>query len=216
MANEILKNDNSITLDWNDITGATAYHIQVSKTYWDFRATLLVDDNTLVASTHSFTSTGNGKYYWRYKAKVGGTWGAWRECNMFIVNVALAADLAATAWAFVNKSDVSDYYLLENQPLNKVEIGIHYWEAQRRNRKGDLRSEHYTTKAKITLGMNWSFLGDNQKAETERFYNLHTSFYLIVRYDNQIGTDYVYRIYEVMFTNPPSLDAAGSLEFEEV
>ncbi len=217
MANEVLKNDNSITLDWNDVSGATKYGIQVSKNYLDFRATLEHEDQTLVASTDSFTASGNGKYYWKWRAYVGSTWQPYSEVNSFIINTALASDFSATSWAFINKSDVTDFYVLELQPKSKTITPAHLWEARRRNRAGKLRSEQYTTKETISLDITYSYLGDNQKAEILRFFNLHRNFYLVTRYDNQTISDYVYGVWEAMFTEAPNLDTAGGnvLNFEE-
>ena len=111
MSNEILKNDNSISLDWNDVSGATKYWIQVSKTYLDFRTPLLHEDNNLATSDDTVTATGNGTYYWRWRAYVSGAWEPWSQVNMFIINTSLASDFTATAWTFINKTDVTDYYI---------------------------------------------------------------------------------------------------------
>lgn len=221
MSNEVLKHNTSIVLDWADYTGATKYRIEVSKTYLDFRATLEVDDNTLVASTHSFTASGNGKFYWRWSPYVGSAWLAPREVNSFIVNTALASDLSATGWTFVSKSDVTDLYLLETQPKNQpVNMHPHQWEGLKRNRKGNLRSQHYRTKDIITIDITRSggLTGDNQKAEILRFYNTHTPFYLTTRYDDQTLADYVYRCWEVLMPDSPQLDVPGGnvITLEEV
>lgn len=219
MSNECIKNDNSITLDWAD-QGGDSWKIQVSKTYMDFRSTLLVD-STEASSTKSFTATGNGKYYWRVSPRIGGTYQPWREVNSFIVNTSASADVSATGWTFVNKTDVSDLYLIENQPLNQpITIHEHQWEAIRRNRSGKLRSQHYRTKDRITIDLTRSggLMGDDQKAEVLRFYNAHTSFYLITRYDNQLINDYVYRAWEVLISETPQLDVPGGniISMEEI
>lgn len=219
MSNEVISNSNAITLSWNSIAGATLYHIQVSKTYLDFRATLLIDDNALASSTKSFTATGNGIYYWRYKAYVSSVWQDWKEVNSFIVNTSASADVSVTGWTLINKTDVSDFYLLENQPISQpIQTPEHLWEAYRRTRDGSLVTEQYATKTRLSLDISRGYLGDNQKAEIMRFYNAHTSFYLATRYDNQTMADFVYRIWEMMFTNIPQLDIPGgnTLEFEEI
>jgi len=217
MSNEAIRNDNSVTLDWSDITSTTLYHIQVSKTYIDFRSVLLVDDATLAVSTKSFTATGNGIYYWRIKPYIS-SWQPWREFCSFIVNTSLAGDISATGWALVNKSDSTDYYLFEEQPLNQpTNIHQHYFESSRRNRAGSLITEFRNTKDRISLSIGKPFLGSNQKAEIMRFHNLHTSFYLVTRYSNQLENDYVYRAWECIFSAPPQLDiAGGTLEMEEI
>jgi len=218
MANEIIKNDNAITLNWADVSGASKYWLQVSKEYLDFRATLLHEDNNLATSTDTVTATGNQNYYWRWRPYVSGAWTPWREWNSFIVNTSASDDVSATDWMFINKSDITDVYILENQPIEKpIEIAEHIWEAKRRNRKGKLRTQHFTTKGTISINIS-RHMGNNQKAEILRFYNAHTSFYLATRYDNQTEDDYVYRCYEVLFTEVPQLDIKGGniLNFEEV
>lgn len=210
MSNEAISNTNAITLDWADVTGATKYWLEVSKTYLDFRSTLVHQDNNLATSTDSFTATGNGKYYWRWRPYIG-SWQAPREVNSFIVNTSASADVSATGWTFVNKSDVSDLYLIEYQPINQpINPHDHQWEAIRRNRSGQLRSQHFRTKDRIVIDLTrGSIAGANQKAEILRFYNAHTSFYLITRYDNQTEDDYVYRAWEVLIIETPQLDAPG-------
>lgn len=217
MSNEVLVNSNSITLDFPD-DGGTVWHLQVSKAYLDFRSTLLVNDNTLASSTKAITPTGNAKYFWRYKPKVGGTWQPWSEVSMFIVNTSASGNVASTGWTFVSTSDVTDLYLLENQPITARMAPLHLWEGKKRNRKGVLKSEQYETKYTISLDLTRGFLGDDQKAEIMRFYNAHTSFYLTTKYTNQTEIDFVYRIWDVMFSEPPQLDIQGGniLNLEEV
>lgn len=209
MSNEVISNTNSIVLDWAD-QGGDSWKIQVSKTYMDFRSTLLVDA-TEASSTKSFTATGNGKYYWRVSPRVGGTYRHWQEVNSFIVNTSASADVLATGWTFVNKSDVSDLWLLAYQPMNQpITIHEHQWEAIRRNRAGQLRSQHFRTKDRISIDLTrGSITGANQKAEILRFYNAHTSFYLVTKYDNQTADDSVYRAWEVLITETPQFDIPG-------
>jgi len=217
MANEVISNSNSIVLDWADRSG-DSWKIQVSKSYLDFRAILLVD-TTVGSSTHSFSATGNAKYFWKVSPRVGGTYQPWGEVNSFIVNLSASADVSATGWILINKSDITDVYLLEEQPVNQpIVVPEHLWEAFRRNRAGNLLTEHYKTKGRISIDLTKPYLGNNQKAEIMRFYNAHISFYLATRYDNQTGDDYIYRIWECMFASAPQLDIPGgnSLEFEEV
>lgn len=219
MSNEILKNDNSISLDWNDVTSATKYHLQVSKDYLDFRATLEHEDNNLATSDDTFTASGNGIYYWRWKSYVGGAWQDWREVNFFIINTGASTDVSATSWMLINKTTVTDTYILENQPITTPRMEpAHLWRSKKRNRKGKLKTQQYKTKYMITIDISRSYLGDNQKAEIMRFYNSHTSFYLATRYGNQTEDDYVYRCWEVLFLSTPQLDIVGgnTLELEEV
>lgn len=220
MADEIIKNDNAITLDWGDVTSATKYWLQVSKKYLDFRATLLHEDNNIATSTDTVTATGNESYYWRWRPYVSGVWTPWREWNSFIVNTGASDDVSATSWMFINKADITDTYILDPQPVSKpIEFPEHIYEAKRRNRAGKLRSQHFVTKGRITIDIAGSMaMGNDQKAEIMRFYNLHTAFYLATRYDNQTENDYVYRCYEVEFVSPPQLDVVGgnTIELEEV
>jgi len=217
MANEVLKNDTSISLSWNPVTGATNYYIEVSKNYLDFRAT--VEYSTFTASTNpSYTAVGDGKRYWRWKPYVSGSWQPYREVSSFTINTSLAGDISATSWMLINKTSISDYYILELQPMSYRIEPVHEWEAFRRNRKGKFISEQYITNDNITLDLSRSYLGNNQKAEIMRFYNSHISFYLATRINNQLLNDYVYLIWEVMFSEIPQFDTPGDnlLVFTEV
>lgn len=211
-SNKAIQNDNSIVLDFNDVTSATKYWLEVSKTYLDFRATLEHSDNNLATSTDSFTASGNGKYYWRWRPYVGGAWQPPREVNSFIINTSASTDVTPGDWTFVNKSDVTDIYSLEQQPSNQpIIVPQHQWEAFRRNRAGNLRSQHFRTKEIITIDLTRSggAVGDNQKAEILRFYNAHVPFYLITKYDNQTLTDDVWGAWEVLISEPPQFDVVG-------
>ena len=217
MSNENLKNDFSISLDWTDVASATKYWILISKNYLDFRSTLESEDNNVASSAYTFTASGNGTFYYRWRPYIV-SWQPWREVSSFIVNTSLSADFSATAWTLVSKSDVTDYYILELSPMTAEIKPAHLWESFTRNRAGDIISEQYKTKEDIVLDISRTYLGDNQKAELMRFYNSHTSFYLVARYDNQTLSDYVYRSWEVMFLDIPQLDIIGGniLSFTEV
>ncbi len=65
-----------VTFDWDDVTDAAAYKIQLS-TKKDFSVLLLnlsVPDSTYAYGTKLANNT---VYYWRVKAKVNGLWGSW-------------------------------------------------------------------------------------------------------------------------------------------
>ena len=217
MANEVLIKTTSVSLDWNDVASATKYHCQISNLL-DFTAPEFSDD-TLVPSQAAHTLTGGeGKYYWRWKAYVSGSWEPWSEVSSFIYNSSLASEVSATFWKFVNKSDVTDYYHFELFIKSDRALPEHYRRAMNRNRAGKMMDEWYATKAKITLDITRSYLGQHEKAEILRFYNAHTSFYLVTRKLNQTESDYNYRAWEVLFVKTPQLDTPGGnkLELEEV
>ncbi|MFW9992606.1 MAG: fibronectin type III domain-containing protein [Candidatus Odinarchaeota archaeon] len=69
--------DNTPTLDWNGIKGATGYHVQVDDN--SDMSSPFVDDDTLDASTTDYTTStlAAGTYYWRvYDIQATGSWTA--------------------------------------------------------------------------------------------------------------------------------------------
>ena len=56
-------NDNTPTLDWDDMTGAVGYHIQIDDDS-DFSVTL-VDDSSVPLSTYTLLPLVDGTYFWR-------------------------------------------------------------------------------------------------------------------------------------------------------
>jgi len=216
MANEVLLHTSSVSLDWTDVASATKYHLQISSEL-DF-SSIEHEDDTLVSSQDTHTLTGGvGKYYWRWRAYVG-SWQTWSEVSSFIYDSTLASTVSASAWKLVNATDASDVYQFELFIKSWKILPEHFMRVMRRNRKGKMLDEWYATKAKITLDISRSYLGQYEKAEVLRFHNMHRSIYLVTRLRNQTDTDYIYYAWEALFTKVPQLDIPGgnTLEWEEV
>jgi hypothetical protein len=82
MANEIIKDDTSLSFSWTAVTGATKYHCRISS-YYDFDV-IAHEDNNLATPAYAPTLTaGKGKYYWQWRSYIGGTWQKWNEIQSF-------------------------------------------------------------------------------------------------------------------------------------
>ncbi|RKX73281.1 MAG: hypothetical protein DRP87_19180, partial [Spirochaetes bacterium] len=72
--------NNTPLLDWEDVTGASDYHVQVNMNS-TFTGSVIVDDNSLISSQYQIVSdlsSINITYYWRVKVKnEDGVWGDW-------------------------------------------------------------------------------------------------------------------------------------------
>lgn len=227
MSNEVLKNDTAITLDWADVTGANKYHIEVASTP-DFSGTLIEDDNTLVASTHSFTDGGTDDtkrwWRWRYSTDGGTTWASWNEVGSYWLDTGAAGDVSHTngQWKMFDPDLVTDIFTFDDNPVWVVREQNIY-RAKDRNRSGELLSEYNTTKSMITLSFGDDlFMTHQQMREFKRFnVEIKTFFLSTLRYN---GTDYVPHIWKVQFQDDPELTMirgrqdffTGELLFEEV
>lgn len=214
MANDLIKNDTAITLDWADVSGANKYQVEVSLVP-DFSDSLIVNDATLAVSTKSFTDSGtnNAKRYWRWRSSSDGgtTWGAWSEVGSYWYNSAFSGDIALSnnQWEFVNPSDVTDKYLLTTFPLYSIQPQL-LARIRERNRKGTLLSEYITAKDFITLGFDSScWMIAEQYREFIRFHRDVKTFFAITLKSN--GVDYVPNVWKVQCQTDPSLTmiAAG-------
>jgi len=81
--------DTTPELDWENITDATGYHIQVN-TESDFTGTIIADDDTLLISNYPGISVleNNRIYYWRVKIKdTDDLWGDWSVVWSFTVDM---------------------------------------------------------------------------------------------------------------------------------
>lgn len=75
-------------LVWEQIAGATTYHLQVSNQS-NF-STMLVNDSTLTGDSKMMTALeNNATYYWRVRAKNDAGWGSFSAANSFTVELAL-------------------------------------------------------------------------------------------------------------------------------
>jgi len=75
-----------VTFDWDDITGANQYEIQVSKAQ-DFSTTLFsakTGESMYVYNTYLKYSTG---FFWRLKYEKDGVWSAWSPAWKFTSRV---------------------------------------------------------------------------------------------------------------------------------
>lgn len=214
MANEVIKNDASITLDWSDVSGANVYHLQVSE-YPDFSGVMVEEDTALAGSTHSFTDGGsaNSKRWWRWRSSDdgGSTWSAWSEVGSYWINTGFSADLSLSTeqWIFVNPSDLTDRYVLADFPLYSIQR-ILLDRAKVRNRKGGLLSEFITIKDVIALRFpDTVFMGHEQMREIVRFHTQIKTFFLATLKTN--GSHDVPNIWKAQFQSDPALTmlAAG-------
>ena len=211
MANEIIKNKTLFVANWNDYPSATAYHFRVSMKK-DF-SVIISEDSILTVSTKTVTLTGgNGKYFWQWRPFVG-SWQSWHSVNSLILDTSLPSDISlpSTRWVFYNKTVPSDSYTLDEFPLYQIQ-DFHSYAIFSRNLKGDLITEWRTTKGRINLDFTGNFFQAKQYNEIMRFFNRHTSFYLACRLKD--GDNFVYNIWEVMFTEDPTLTivSAGRLD----
>ena len=76
-------------LDWEDISSASGYHIQVSEVI-DFSSAIIENDDTLTVSEHQIETplANNTTYYWRVKIKdTNSIWGDWSSVWSFNVYI---------------------------------------------------------------------------------------------------------------------------------
>ncbi|MCX7785536.1 MAG: C25 family cysteine peptidase [candidate division WOR-3 bacterium] len=117
-------NTSTPSFAWQNVTGATAYQIQVADTY-NF-SSLIVD--TIVSNTEyqHLTPLRNGKYYWRVRAGV--PYSYWSEVRIFIIrtSVYLIAPLPNailnTRTPFFDWQDVNNATQYELQIANNVKF----------------------------------------------------------------------------------------------
>lgn len=213
--NEVLKNDTAITLDWNDVTGANQYHLQVSVDQADFSGSLLVNDSALAASTKSFTDTGtnNKKRFWRWRSSTdaGSTWGAWSEVGSYWLNTSAAGDVSITAdgWKIFDPDLVTDIYTFALFPVYRI-VHDRIPRLFTRNRAGELLSEFITIKSMITLSYEGKqYMELTQHTEIIRFNLEIKTFFLATNKTNEV--DNVPNIWLVQFETDPeiSMIAAG-------
>jgi len=221
MSNEVILHNGTITLDWAD-EGRGTYQVQISKGYADFSGTSEYSGTTRASEiTHTLKNAGTAgddKYFWRWRFNDGDGYDNWREASSFIAVSTASESVSVDKWTLINKSDVTDKYELETEPIDWEIADQHFQQVNRRNLKGDLLNEWYATKSKILLDFSrQQYLGTAQKAELQRFYNSHTSFYIARKFEAQDGVNSVYKIWEVLFTEPMQMEKIGlTVSLEEV
>ena len=204
--NAVLYKSTSIVLDWNTVSSANLYHVQVADAP-DFSAALVSENAALSTSIHSFTdpATAVSKRWWRwrYSADSGATWNEWSEVGTYWIDGGIAADLAlaSNTWALINPEDTTDRYVFETFPDFKV-IPDNTWMSRERNRLGELLSEYVTTKDSISLDFqDPRMIRREQRSALLRFHVEVKTFYLATyRYN---GLDYVPNIWLVQFDDDP-------------
>ncbi|MDI6809674.1 MAG: hypothetical protein QME66_11940 [Candidatus Eisenbacteria bacterium] len=135
-ANGTATSDTTPTFDWNDVSTASGYEIQVDDAI-SFNSPVI--DTFLVGSTHTDTlSLGEDTYYWRVRARdSAGVWSSWSETWTFTVftrgpaapagsspasGSTLADDTPAFAWSSVPTA--AGYEIQVDTSSNFVSPGI--------------------------------------------------------------------------------------------
>lgn len=212
MANEVLKNDTAVSLDWPDVSGANRYHLQVS-VFPDF-SVLLVDHNFLLASAESFSDggTNNRKRFWRWRssADAGTTWSEWSGVASYWLYDGLAGDLSLSSgvWALIDPDDTTDKYIMPSAPVAAVQR-VNLTRLETRNRKGDLLTEYVTVKSRIDLDFQEErFIGAEQMSALCRFNEEKKVFFLAGSvYD---GRGYVPNVWKVQYSEDPRFTILAS------
>ena len=218
MANEVIKNDTTISLSW---IATGTIEVAVSK-YIDFSDGTGAYSGTTTGTTVSFTDNGgNSKRYWRIRVNAGSGYSPWKEINSYYLDTTAAADvaLASDSWLLINAVTVTDTYTFEINPVGEQIIPENLARSSNRNLLGTLLNQFITVKAKIRLDYSrQTYIGVNGKAEFQRFYNMRDDKYLAKRSLSQDGVNYLYRIWKVDFAEPLPMEDAGELvlSFEEV
>lgn len=213
MANEVIKNDTAITLDWASVSGATNYHVQVSESP-DFSGVFTHENATLVPSTVSFTDggTNDSRRYWRWRSSAdnGVSWNEWSEVGSYWLSTSASADvLLDDEWTLINPSDVADQYTLPCFPLYTIQKNL-IARLKQRNRLGTLLTDYVTVKDNISLFFDQNaWITHEQMRAIYRFHTEVKTFFLATMKSN--GVDDVPNIWKVQFTGDPSLSmiAAG-------
>ncbi len=220
--------DSSIVLNWNDVTAANLYHLQVSLRS-DFSGAMVVEDAALATSGKSFadSSTDDRKRFWRWRssANAGTTWSAWSEVGHYWLGVTLAAEVVRTTagWALVNPDNTADIYTLADYPVHAT-TDVSIRRARERNRSGDLLTEWLISKATVELQFPETiYMTHEQMREFKRFELEVQEFFLVGYVSN--GVDLVPHIWKVIFNDDPTFAILGAgredlfvatLSFEEV
>jgi len=204
MSNEIITSSTTFTTVFLTQASATKYHARVSR-YFDF--SIIDHENTNVASP-IFTcvlTKGVGKYYyqWRHYAT---NWKKWNEVNSMHY-IASGADLAISnaKWLMFEASERATYTLeFENAPQYSF-TESQMFRTIERNLAGDILSEFWTTKGKITLNFGeTNSISATEKNQLMRYYAMSSNdIYLACA--PATGTTYYRNIWKVYFVEEPQI-----------
>jgi hypothetical protein len=104
-------------LDWEDITGAAGYHVQVSENI-GFVDPLEIDDSTLAVSQYQVTTTLTREItcYWHVKTKNDdGLWSAWSSPWSFKILLpktgSQASEVSGATIFYMRFVEPGDYYV---------------------------------------------------------------------------------------------------------
>ncbi len=115
-------------LEWEDITGAGGYHIQVNTDNGFGAGTMLEEDSTFVSSQYQVSTvlTLGNIYYWRVKTKnTDEVWGDWSDTLNFRAGYLIRDIGPAGGLVFYDKGSYSDgWRWLEAAPLSTEWIGV--------------------------------------------------------------------------------------------
>lgn len=204
MSNEIIKVNDTFTANWADVTSATKYHCRVSR-YYDFS---IVDheNNNIASSIYTCTLTqGVNKYYWQHRAYVG-AWQKWNEVQSFH-RVSGGADLSVTndKWMMFEASERATYTLEFTSAPNYSYTESQLYRTAERNLAGDILTEFWTTKGKITLDFGTdNYISVTEKNQVMRYYSMSINdIYLACAPYN--GSENYRKIWRVHFTEEPEV-----------
>lgn len=207
-ANAIMKVVNNITNSWSAVTGATKYHLRISRDY-DFTTIEVQNTNITVLSTPICTnviSSGSYKYYYQWRSYIS-TWQPWTQVQSF-EKMGSGTELTITngKWMMFESSERSTYTLSFTSAPDYEYINDQLARTAERNLAGTLLSEFYTTKGKLILdfGEN-NTLSEAEKRQVERYYSLTSGniYVACAIYDGSLN--YFRHLWKVHFTTAPTI-----------
>lgn len=183
---------------------ATKYHCRVSR-YYDFS---IVDhqNSTVVSPIYTCVlSQGVNKYYYQWRSFIA-AWQKWDEVNSFH-KITDGSDLSITdtKWLMFEASERATYILQFTSAPQYSYIESQLYRTMERNLAGDILSEFWATKGKITLdfGEN-NTLSITEKNQVMRYFGMSSNdIYLACAPTN--GTGYYRNIWKVFFVEEPMI-----------
>ncbi len=230
MANKTIFSSSAVVLNWNTVSGANKYTLQVSDKP-DFSGTLIVNDATLTTGTKSFTDTGaeDSKRWWRWRYSTDGgtTWSTWRVVGMYWVRTGATAFQSSTdGWWMIADASTADVSAITPFPIWKI-TSEKMFRSKTRNRAGDLLSEYLTIKDTIDVNFpEATYADESMVAEIQRFDKVVKTFFLVCFRKTGQGdgkADIVPQIWRGQLVSAPAFDLhspgeylmVGGMSFEE-